>query len=159
MIVSFMPPDTLRHNNIRSLYYSPNREMISHKDLAEILEDKFHPYQKFIREINQSKPMKEHLADSVLYATSITDFEYFICDRIKQLWLHFLKDNIGSFKTSNPTPLIDTKQYMNNLTFRVRLQSNEADLIRRYHKTDNDYTREVIYDRIADIRYKFDGIK
>lgn len=160
MIVSFINTDDKRKNMKSSLYFSENRSVMpTHKELAEVLEFRFHPYERFIRYINADKTYRSFLADAVLYSDDIGSFQNEMTDNLRNLWRYWLKENLGSFKTSNPTPLIDTKQYMNNLTFRVKLQATEANLVNRYHKEQNDYTRETIYDRIVDFRYKFDGIK
>lgn len=150
-------------------YWYPNYKknpILSHKDLAQVLEEKYSPMAKFAEYLNGSRDI--HIGNAVTYSRSksrFTDafleafktsnsadsFKIKLQNKLVDMWRYWLTYNLGHFhqsKTMNPnprytgkkTPLVDTKQYMTSIFFNVKYvgrDRQQMSLIYKYYSTAN----------------------
>ena len=118
----------------KKLYKKKSRngkvDVPSHKELAQILEADYTPIKKFFNYLNSPEDtigsfgigtiFTQIFLKAVQYSTNAEHCRVNISDDIWCEWHDFLQNNLGDFHTQNPTPLVDTVQYLNSISFDVK---------------------------------------
>lgn len=168
MIIKFMNSTDKRKLMNGSRYYSlssmskarvssfRNRQL-THEGLAKILEHKYTPYYKFYDYAGKNTSgVKQKIIASLLTIDNEKALTAYITqDTMRSSWLHFMKNNLGKFRSENPTPLIDTKQYVGNLRFKCILNGKEKLALDKLKRLPLEARVKVLKDlRVSFSRFK-----